>query len=1228
MPKKQPTNNDRPYKQNPALHLKGTSTSIRITWLMIISISLIGFAVAGQVSARVDTPRLTAMHPVSDGPTPTPPRTVYLPRTLYLPLIMLQKPPEPLLYRLTVAPEDLAWLYDPNNLWTHETVPATFTYESTSYDVQVRFRGGTVRYLPKKSWKIDFPAATPFQGQRELNLNAEYTDKSLMREILAYDLFKLANLPAPTTQFARLELNGQYMGLFLQVEQIDKRFLHRIGWDPNANLYKATYGGNFGWRGEDAAESYVKKTNEEDSHDDIMALLWLLHITSDADFPAAITSVMDIGRYLDWYTVQIVIGNYEWLEKNYYLYYPRPPSIPLAGGAGWRFLPWDLDLTLGHNWGINGILDHDITWDNPIDSGTKDSPKADGVWNQLITRILNVEEFRFAYCRRLQAMLNDEFTEATLFPRIDTYYHYITPYAETDPHKWGSNEEFHAGPDELKTYIIQRRAWLNAQAAIYCPTEGPMPLINELMPLNDTGPTDEAGDHDPWLELYNPGLVSFDVSGMILHNTQTGTLALQWPIPEDTVIPPQDFLLIWADGEPNEGPLHTNFRLTSSDQQTHTLRLLDRALYDHTRVDQKAYQLENTGQYLLGRIHDGASTWTTFTTPTPGWSNLGYAPTITQTHRMPHEPRAEQAVTVSTIVYANTRGQNDNSSDYTRDLTLSIQDDTRTPSFTLAISRPLTLLKPLDLIPSPLSVTLHWHTNGKAYSMPMHTNTSHNLYAGGYYSARLPALSAGTHVRYAIQAQNSQGLMRYDPPSASTYAANINYPVDTHHSYEYIVGFTRPPLYINELTAINQDTLNDESGESADWFEIYNAGPQTINLSGMYLTDAIENTTKWQIPQGISVPGEGRVIFWADNELEEGPTHVNFKLDGDGERLALYASEAHYNGLIDEVYYGPQRVDQPFGRYPDGAKTWRILSPTPGQANRQPAPRIATLDQTPRFPMAGQTITIRALIQDEGHILTATLYYTNAVITDKRNHSTLSAQEYKAVPMHYTSNSIYQAQIPSQSQGALVHYYVQAWDDLYGTTRFPTDAPDVVYGYDVGISPPPVVINEFLASNDSINQDERGEYEDWVELYHADVPSPTSPMSHRSQHRPLGNLALDLGGLYLTDDLSTPDKWCIPENTTISPGGFLIIWTDDDEGDTSNSGPLHTNFKLNKDGEEIGLFQQIGIPSGNLSNVYMRIDHFIFQRQATDISMGRSPDGHDTWRTFDIPTPGQSNISP
>ena len=106
--------------------------------------------------------------------------------------------------------------------------------------------------------------------------------------------------------------------------------------------------------------------------------------------------------------------------------------------------------------------------------------------------------------------------------------------------------------------------------------------------------------------------------------------------------------------------------------------------------------------------------------------------------------------------------------------------------------------------------------------------------------------------------------------------------------------------------------------------------------------------------------------------------------------------------------------------------------------------------------------------------------------------------------------------------------------------------------------PEAVVINEFMASNSHTLADGGGQFDDWIELYN---PSSQS---------------VDVGGLYLTDDLADPAKWQFPEGqpslTTIPALGYLLIWAD---GDT-RAGELHAGFGLSAEGEELGLFDADG----------------------------------------------------
>ncbi|MEJ2596307.1 MAG: T9SS type A sorting domain-containing protein, partial [bacterium] len=176
--------------------------------------------------------------------------------------------------------------------------------------------------------------------------------------------------------------------------------------------------------------------------------------------------------------------------------------------------------------------------------------------------------------------------------------------------------------------------------------------------------------------------------------------------------------------------------------------------------------------------------------------------------------------------------------------------------------------------------------------------------------------------------------------------------------------------------------------------------------------------------------------------------------------------------------------------------------------------------------------------------------------------------------------------IPDQTA---LTYQVKATDATNLTATLPCDP---VYVYGVGGELPVLYINEFMASNETTITDEYGEYDDWIEIYNAEEE------------------AVWLGDKFLTDNMEKPDKWAMPE-TYIEPGEFMLFWADDQ----TEQGPFHTNFKLSKDGEDIGI----------TSITQEAIDQYIFGEQSTDVSEGRFPDGADNWVMFESPTPGISN---
>jgi hypothetical protein len=136
--------------------------------------------------------------------------------------------------------------------------------------------------------------------------------------------------------------------------------------------------------------------------------------------------------------------------------------------------------------------------------------------------------------------------------------------------------------------------------------------LNEVMPANSDNCRDEAGEHDDWIELYNPSDDDVDLGGYSLSDdTERPRRSV---LPEGLVIPARSTLLFWADGTPAQGQTHLTFNLKASGEEV--------VLYD-TQVRQVDLYRWSAAQsnFSLARVPDGSGAWVTCRNPTCGAVN-------------------------------------------------------------------------------------------------------------------------------------------------------------------------------------------------------------------------------------------------------------------------------------------------------------------------------------------------------------------------------------------------------------------------------------------------------------------------------------------------------------------------------------------------------------------------------------------------------------------------------
>lgn len=145
-------------------------------------------------------------------------------------------------------------------------------------------------------------------------------------------------------------------------------------------------------------------------------------------------------------------------------------------------------------------------------------------------------------------------------------------------------------------------------------------FINEVMASNDAGLVDEAGEYEDWIELYNAGEEAVDLAGLYLADTLPS--ATPWMFPEGlsdiTTLHPGQFMVVFADNDPQQGFLHAGFKLSKEGEEVALLQKIgtDTVLIDHLLYN---FQVKNIS---FGRFPDGSSVLELLTRATPGAPNI------------------------------------------------------------------------------------------------------------------------------------------------------------------------------------------------------------------------------------------------------------------------------------------------------------------------------------------------------------------------------------------------------------------------------------------------------------------------------------------------------------------------------------------------------------------------------------------------------------------------------
>ncbi len=345
------------------------------------------------------------------------------------------------------------------------------------HEVGVRYKGNGTFFAGHKSgkysFKIDFNEyhdKLKFRGLKKINLNNSAVDPSMLREALSYELFREAGLPAPRTGWAKVyltvvgsDVQRKYQGLYLTVEQVDKRFLKRVYGSSDGLLVKPSTFGAFRYSGDDWSKyeaGYFPKTDPTPEQEQrMMEFAHLIYGANDAEFAARIEEFLDMDEFLSFLAMNVILANLDSFlsgSQNYYAYL-EPSSNQI------QLLPWDLDISFG----AFEMLGTPESRRNL----SLDRPQTGYGNNRLIERVLALPRQKQAYRARIEQLMDTTFAEEKVMARIDEVAQFLRPLiAEEGPDAVKRfDAEISASPTDsphaLKYFVRKRRESIERQLA-------------------------------------------------------------------------------------------------------------------------------------------------------------------------------------------------------------------------------------------------------------------------------------------------------------------------------------------------------------------------------------------------------------------------------------------------------------------------------------------------------------------------------------------------------------------------------------------------------------------------------------------------------------------------------------------------------------------------------------------------------------------------------------------
>ncbi len=368
---------------------------------------------------------------------------------------------------LMVEPDDL-WDWErgifirPDEKGPEWERPAELVYLDDSKQIGfsapagIRIHGGASRWAEKKSIRLyfrpeyglaelDYPLF-PDSGQtrfKRLVLHAGGQDQptetgngTLLRNPLISALAQETDVIVAEGQPVLLFINGQPWGIYNLRERLDRiYFADRFGIGDLDILGPIAYApepleGN--WTHWDELMSFVEAND-----------------MADPENYTTVISQIDVENFIDYYALQYFIGNADWPQRSHDRFYPY------VQGGKWHWFLWDGDFAFGLAF-EGGELPDPITWLLTGEEGG--SARLQAAWQDslLFRKLMDNPDFKLAFIRRLEGLLNTAFLPEAVIAQLDALASQVEPDIEYETLRWQSSGNWSESVEQMRNFARQR----------------------------------------------------------------------------------------------------------------------------------------------------------------------------------------------------------------------------------------------------------------------------------------------------------------------------------------------------------------------------------------------------------------------------------------------------------------------------------------------------------------------------------------------------------------------------------------------------------------------------------------------------------------------------------------------------------------------------------------------------------------------------------------------------